>query len=130
MDLEKRTVIFGFHDQQTRSSMKEYLEAGDYKIKEADNLEAMKKLITENPHSVGYWMDTNFGVHNDSNPSSSVEIYKIVEDRVKAGKAMFLASSSNKKAVQAAIEAGIPQEYVLQRPFDMKPLLQKLNEIQ
>jgi hypothetical protein len=129
-DLEKRTVILGFHNPEESYMIKMYLEFEGYDVQETSTLEGMRQLIESKPSSKGYWMDTNLGIPNGKEASSAIQIYATVKERVEAGKAMFLAMTTNQDAYEDSHKAGIPNEYTILKPApSLKALIDKLNKI-
>ncbi|MBD3313581.1 hypothetical protein GF345_04000 [Candidatus Woesearchaeota archaeon] len=121
-----KIAVFGLHDKDLMRVYTKIFSSPrlDYKVIPATDIEAMKAVVEGLGDKVSYiLMDVNLGCPNGDDPASCLEIYNIVRDRVDAGDAYFHAVSASLSAVKNAVEAGIPEEYVHDKPCSLEELL-------
>lgn len=124
MDIRK--ILIGLHDPKLLEIFCSYLEVDGVSIDGVSNLTDMLSR-TRNKEYHGYIMDVNLGTPDSIDISPSVEVYRLVEERVQKGLAKYIAISLNDIAVQRANESGIPT--IAKTEFSMIDFLRELEQI-
>ncbi len=76
-------------------------------VQKATDLKAMVELMTRDNYDV-YVMDVNLGNRGGEDIAPAITVYSLIQERVKAQEARFVALSGNDMVVDRANAAGIP----------------------
>ncbi|MFH2020678.1 MAG: hypothetical protein ABIJ34_04640 [archaeon] len=103
------TVIIGSHDiyHSLDSFLKKELEAKGYEVTIVNSYDEMINLVQKNDYTL-YLMDLNLDYPATDNITSSINVFKLIKERVEQKKATFIGYSRWVSAITKATKLGIP----------------------
>ena len=109
MENNKKSAIIGFHEKSLLDMFSMYSEEFGYKVDLANNFEEMLQKCKENDYNI-YLMDLNLGKKGSPDINPAIIIYRMIEPKVKEGKAKFMGLSGRYDVVESAIKERIPAD--------------------